>query len=253
MKAIITNDQDDVSNLKLRLVSEGANDKTLMLLLEQQYPIMHRFGDYLEVPIASQETIDLPVAPGGAMELRSDVDVAHTTTVQVKSDPWKYAAIRGATLRISRPSDWLVNLLTVNGRKVLDGDARPGVIKGWMADDMPPVVFNVYPGTIVAITATLSVRASWPCQEGRCPDSVGGRPYTCSCPAPANQALVAHLEAKDQEALALPTSKQILIWVSEHFGSLSSEQVNKIKSVMNAGQIILLSELLRLCRLQSPP
>ena len=37
MKAVIMYDRYDTESLKLRIVSEGANDRTLMLLLERPF------------------------------------------------------------------------------------------------------------------------------------------------------------------------------------------------------------------------
>lgn len=138
MKAIITNDQGNVSALKLRLQAEGANDRTLMLLLELQYPMIHRTGcaggslpDALEVPVASPGILQLPA--GSRLDLCSSpgLEIAGNTTVAIRSDPWEHATMSGARLRIQDPGDWEVVHLILNGRSVPpDGahDVHPGAI-----------------------------------------------------------------------------------------------------------------------------
>jgi hypothetical protein len=147
MKAVIANDQNDLSLLKLRLIAEGANDRTLMLLLELQYPMVHRLPDYLEVPIAcpnggelTQEPV-LPLCFGAFGEVDRDL-----VTVTIRSDPWAHSSLMGARLWILQqpqgylvPSpqqdwkvqDWKVLSMAVNGRSVqLDTpcDVHPGAI-----------------------------------------------------------------------------------------------------------------------------
>ncbi len=135
MKAIITNDQGNVSALKLRLVAEGANDRTLMLLLELQHPMIYRqahvpnnpyLPEALEIPIVTPQMLPLPEASVMTLcfktcfEINGEVrqgcgfgDVwTHT------SDPWECATLTGAKLRVLHPQDWEVQTLTVNGRDV---------------------------------------------------------------------------------------------------------------------------------------
>jgi hypothetical protein len=146
MKAIITYDRDDTGSLKLRILSEGANDRTLMLLLERQYPMVHRPSgttdptiepEFLEVPIASSEILEYPASPLSSLSIGSPFEVEPANTVVIRLDPWRYALLRDAKLQISRPDEWAAISLVINGRKVPDG-----------------APCDVYPGTRVELTAT---------------------------------------------------------------------------------------------------
>jgi hypothetical protein len=135
MKAIIiTNDRDDTCALRLKIVSEGANDRTLMRLLERQYPMIYRIADdALEVPIGSPEH---PASPSSSMTLCSSCEIEPAITVAVRSDPWSFAPLKGAELRISRSDEWEVIRLVINGREVPEGAAC-----------------DVYPGAVVEVIA----------------------------------------------------------------------------------------------------
>jgi hypothetical protein len=139
MKAIIiTNDRDDTGALGLKIVPEGANDRTLMQLLERQYPMIHRSADdeSLKVPIASPDIVEYPVSPSLSMSLCSSWAIEPAVTVTVRSDPWRFSSLRGTELRISRPDEWEVIYLVANGRRVPEGAAC-----------------DIYPGTVVEVTA----------------------------------------------------------------------------------------------------
>ncbi len=57
MKAVITNEGNS-EQLTLKLVSEGANDRTLMSMLAKQYPAIRiQDRDSIEVPILSRDAL----------------------------------------------------------------------------------------------------------------------------------------------------------------------------------------------------
>lgn len=130
MKAIIVNDQDATGALRLKILAEGANDRTLLQLLEQQYPMTHRLdSESLEVPIASPKILECPVSPLPVMPLTPAFEIKSNFTVTCIFDPWGYAPLRGVKLQVSQPDVWEVVSLAVNGRKVPDGavcDVYPG-------------------------------------------------------------------------------------------------------------------------------
>lgn len=132
MKAVITNDQDNASDLKLRLVPEGANDRTLMLLLELQYPMIQRqqTGD-LEIPIATPQLLPLIRATSMPLCFEISEEQLNCKSFIHTSDPWGYAAVIGAKLRVLRPEDWEVDFMSINGRYVpIDQpcDVLPGAV-----------------------------------------------------------------------------------------------------------------------------
>lgn len=139
MKAIITNDQGNVSALKLRLVAEGANDRTLMLLLELQYPMIHRISNSGNLPESLEIPVGLPaVLPSQvecALSLCSEAEINEGSRVVVTSNPWDHPALAGARLRLQDPQEWEVSCLVINGRAV--------------SAEQP---YDVLPGSIVALT-----------------------------------------------------------------------------------------------------
>lgn len=154
MKAIIiTSDDVDgsghgdakIKDLKLRLVAEGANDRTLMRMLEAQHPSILRLREgseiRLEIPIVSREIFDLPRVE--AQQISSGTLIPHGQALIVTSDPW-IGAPSYVTLRVANPDSWTIEDVLVNGRTVCH--AAP-------FDHTTP--FHVYPGTIVQVTAKL--------------------------------------------------------------------------------------------------
>ena len=137
MKAFITNDRDDTGFLRLKLLPEGANDRTLMRLLERQYPMICReSSETLDVPIASPDILECPASPSSSMTLCSSCEIEPATTVSVRSDPWRFAPLREVELRILQPDAWEVIQLVINGRGVPEG-----------------APCAVYPGTVVEVSA----------------------------------------------------------------------------------------------------
>jgi hypothetical protein len=148
MKALIEYD-NDTGSLKLRLLSEGSNDRTLLLLLEKQYPMVHRSSrvgitdpraapESLEVPVASPEILEYPAAPSLSMLLDSSCEVGTGGSVLVRTAPWRYAPLKGAKLRITQPAEWIITSLVINGRAVTDVTERSQ--------------YDIYPETIVELT-----------------------------------------------------------------------------------------------------
>jgi hypothetical protein len=137
MKAVITNDQGNVHALKLRLVAEGANDRTLMLLLELQYPRIYRISnsgnlpESLEIPVASSEDLPSQEARSLSLSLCSGYGLNEGSTVIVRTDPWDHPILVGARLILEDSQEWDVHSLVINGRGVPAGqpcDVHPGAI-----------------------------------------------------------------------------------------------------------------------------
>ncbi len=139
MKAVITQDGDGVGKLELRLVSEGANDRTLMRMLERQYPMIRRdhanSNETLIVPIADVGILDLPIM-GSLGISSSEVRLRNGQEVRMTSDPWSGRPLRGASLHVRHPGDWEIGALEINGRPVPHAGQ-----------------FDLLPGAIVEVTA----------------------------------------------------------------------------------------------------
>jgi hypothetical protein len=130
MKAVITNDQGNQSLLKLRLVAEGANDRTLMLLLELQYPMIQRLHSNSGTsPGALPESVEVPIAhpnenhlsQEAVLPLYSGVAIKYGDTWSVRSDPWEHSSLLGVKLWILEPLEWEILHMTINGRYTQGG------------------------------------------------------------------------------------------------------------------------------------
>jgi hypothetical protein len=163
MKAVFTNDQGNVNSLKLRLVAEGANDRTLMLLLELQYPMIHRILSSGNLPESLEIPVGLPaVLPSQvvcSLSLCSDCEVTEGEGVTVRCDPWEHPTLAGARLRLQDPQEWDVSRLVINGRVISAEQA-----------------YTVHPGSIVELT----VYRRYFSHTVQCPDCGAGVGASCS-------------------------------------------------------------------------
>lgn len=147
MKAVITNEGNS-EQLTLKLVSEGANDRTLMSMLAKQYPAIRiQDRDSIEVPILSRDA--LVAESVNDLLIESDVEIVEGLRATITSLPWSGEFVNGdAKIYVDNPRYWNIVEFQVDGR-LTDHEA-----------------FGLYPGSISKITVERIDHLNWKYEPG---------------------------------------------------------------------------------------
>ncbi len=147
MKAVITNEGNS-EQLTLKLVSEGANDRTLMSMLAKQYTAIRiQDRDSIEVPILSRDA--LVAASVDDLLIESDVEIVEGLRATIISLPWSGEFVNGdAKIYVDNPRYWNIVEFQVDGRST-DHEA-----------------FGLYPGSISKITVERIDHLNWKYEPG---------------------------------------------------------------------------------------
>lgn len=140
MKAFIEADPVHPDRLKLRIAGEGVNDRTLMGMLERQYPTIITHNNELEIPLEAWVDTD-PFLHEMKVEAE-EIKAPYDTVIRLTSGPWRGNILRNAVIKLDcPPGAWRIERVQVCGRQLMGDtfDLLPGMIVAIEARSTSPV------------------------------------------------------------------------------------------------------------------